>query len=140
MRTGSLLAAAVAGTVAVLSIGSAPSFAAAKHRPMARPMQVSMLSLSYAPGEKAAPAQKRATLTCNPAGGTVTQAKQACADITTAKGDLSKLPIADGMCMMLYDPVTVSATGRWKGKTVKYTKTYGNACVLKNETGAVFQF
>jgi hypothetical protein len=42
--------------------------------------------------------------------------------------------------MMLYDPVTVTASGHWKGRALRYTHTYSNSCVLKQETGAVFAF
>jgi hypothetical protein len=145
MRTGTLIAAAMAGTVAVLGVGAAPGFAAkkvAKSRPIAavRPAAMSMLALTVAQGEAATPVQRRALLTCNPAAGTVQQPRAACAAINAAKGDLSKLPAGDGMCMMLWDPVTVSASGHWKGKPVKYVHTYSNACVLKQETGAVFAF
>jgi hypothetical protein len=42
--------------------------------------------------------------------------------------------------MMIYDPVTVTATGRWKAKPVRFTHTYGNPCVLHAATGAVFAF
>jgi hypothetical protein len=129
----------------VLGVGAEPGFAAekvAESRPIAAMRQVpmSMLALTIAQGEKATPAERRALLTCSPAGGNVEQPRQACAAINAAKGDLSKLPAGDGMCMMIYDPVTVSATGRWKSRPVRYTHTYSNACVLKQETGAVFGF
>jgi hypothetical protein len=145
MRTGTLIAAAMAGTVAVLGVGAAPGFAAkkvAKARPIAamRPASMSMLALTIAQGEKGTPAQRRAMLTCSPPGGSIQQPRAACAAIAAAKGDLSKLPAGDGMCMMIYDPVTVTATGRWKSRPVRYIHTYSNACVLKQETGAVFGF
>ena len=43
-----------------------------------------------------------------------------------------------GLCTMQWDPVTVTATGRWKGRKVGYTHTFGNACTLAMTTGAVF--
>jgi hypothetical protein len=39
---------------------------------------------------------------------------------------------------MQYDPVTVTATGRWEGRAVRYQHTFGNACLLHVDTGPVF--
>jgi hypothetical protein len=79
-------------------------------------------------------------LTCSPAGGTHKQAKAACAALKAAKGNPAAIKNDGSMCMMIYDPVTVTATGNWKNKPVRYTHTYGNPCVLKASTGAVFAF
>jgi hypothetical protein len=96
------------------------------------------LRLTYAKGEKARPAQRAVSLTCGPAGGTHQRAREACAAIGAVRGDLAALHVSDDMCTMQYDPVTVTATGRWKGRTVRYERTFGNACVLRVETGPVF--
>jgi hypothetical protein len=132
-------AASAAATVGLLGIGAAPSYAA---RPIthARDAARSQLVLTLSVGEKARPAQRRATLTCSPAGGTHKQAKAACAALKAAKGNPAAIKDDGSMCMMIYDPVTVTATGNWKSKPVRYTHTYGNSCVLKASTGAVFAF
>ena len=39
---------------------------------------------------------------------------------------------------MEYDPVTVTATGLWRGTPVRYRHTFSNTCVLHTETGPVF--
>jgi hypothetical protein len=96
------------------------------------------LRLTYAKGEKARPAQRTASLTCGPAGGSHQLAREACAAISSVRGDLGALHVSDDMCTMQYEPVTVTATGRWKGRTVRYQRTFGNSCVLRVETGPVF--
>jgi|SRR4051794_32880268 hypothetical protein len=133
------LVTAAAGTVGF--VGAATCFAGPSHaaRPIKQTAQ-SRLVLTVAHGEKASPAQRRVVLTCSPTGGTHKQAKAACAALAAAKGDPSAIKNDGSMCMMIYDPVTVTATGRWKTKTVRFTKTYGNACVLHAATGAVFAF
>ena len=137
MRT--IVALATAATAGLLGLGAVPSYAA---RPIThtRDAAQSQLVLTISAGEKARPAQRRATLTCSPAGGTHTQAKAACAALKAAKGNPAAIKNDGSMCMMIYDPVTVTATGKWRSKPVRYTHTYGNPCVLKASTGAVFAF
>ena len=139
MRTFVALATAAAGTVGLIGLGAAPSYAA---RPIthARDAAQSRLTLTISAGENARPAQRRALLTCSPAGGTHTQAKAACATLAAAKGNPAAIKNDGSMCMMIYDPVTVTAIGRWKNKPVRYTRTYGNTCVLHAATGALFNF
>jgi len=98
------------------------------------------LKLTVATGEQARPASHKATLTCDPAGGTHRRAREACATIAAVGGDFGALHVDGGACTMQYDPVTVTATGLWRGKPVRYRHTFGNACVLHLETGPVFAF
>ena len=139
MRTIVALATAAAGTVGLIGLGAAPSYAA---RPVthARDAGQSRLVLTISAGEKARPAGRQVVLVCSPAGGTHKQAKAACADLKAAKGNPAAIKNDGSMCMMIYDPVTVTATGNWKNKPVRYTHTYGNSCVLKASTGALFAF
>jgi hypothetical protein len=44
------------------------------------------------------------------------------------------------MCAMIYDPVTATAHGTWRGKAVHYQHPFGNACTMHLATGAVFDF
>jgi hypothetical protein len=130
------IATVAAGTVGFVGTAAAPSYAA---RPIKLSAQ-SQLVLTTAAGEKARPVQRRVVLTCSPAGGTHKQAKAACAALNAAKGNPAAIKNDGSMCMMIYDPVTVTATGRWKAKSVRFTHTYGNPCVLHAATGAVFAF
>src|SRR6266516_1874366 len=123
MRT--FVALATAATAGLLGLSAAPTYAA---RPIthARDAAQSQLVLTISAGEKARPAQRRARLTCAPAGGTLKQAKAACALLKAAKGNPAAIKNDGSMCMMIYDPVTVTATGNWRSKPVRYTHTYGN--------------
>ena len=82
-----------------------------------------------------------ATLRCAPPRGTHPSASAACQAVDAAKGQFDKLKPQDGvMCAMLYQPATAAAVGTWRGKLVRYRKTFSNRCVLTGDTGAVFQF
>jgi hypothetical protein len=84
---------------------------------------------------------QRVTLRCDPLGGTHPKATDACKAVAAVKGNLRALRRTEGvMCLALYQPVTAAATGTWRGRTVRYKKTFSNKCVLAVETGAVFQF
>src|SRR4051794_9280607 len=148
-RLATLGAAALRGVTSVAIAGSAglaavafaasPADAAPSWTTVAARMSTtSRLWLTVAKGESVRPAQQRVWLTCNPDGGSHPDPAAACAAISAAKGDLSALPPGDMFCTMQYDPVTVTADGWWKGRPVHYRHTFGNGCVLRNETGPVF--
>lgn len=88
------------------------------------------------------PRLRGALLTCNPTGGTHPKADAACTSLTKANGDFGALRSEDATsaCTLEYQPVTVTAKGKWNNKPVQYTKVYSNACVLKKQTGDVFAF
>lgn len=67
-------------------------------------------------------------------------AAEACAAIDEAHADFDALPAQSGICTKQYAPVTVSATGVHRGRTVSWHKTYGNTCEMGYSTGAVFRF
>ncbi|MFG2039198.1 SSI family serine proteinase inhibitor [Dactylosporangium sp. NPDC048998] len=96
------------------------------------------LVLTVAKGDSSRPAQRRAVLTCQPAGGSHRQAYDACTELAKAGGKFDRLQLNGGVCTLQWDPVTVTATGRWKGRKVAYRHTFGNACTLSTTTGAVF--
>ena len=85
--------------------------------------------------------QTTVTLRCAPTGGNHPHARAACAAVAEAGGDLNALrPTEGGMCAMIYDPVTATAHGTWRGKAVHYRHAFGNACTMHVATGAVFDF
>jgi hypothetical protein len=94
--------------------------------------------LTVAKGESTKPVQRRASLTCQPAGGTHKQARGACTELARVGGRFDRLQLGGGVCTMQWDPVTVTATGRWKGRKVTYQHTFGNSCTLTTTTGPVF--
>jgi hypothetical protein len=79
-------------------------------------------------------------LTCDPARGNHPAANRACTALAAAGGDPAAIGDREGVCPMMYAPVTVRATGRWRGKAVRYRETFGNACVMDLGTDALFQF
>ncbi|MBB6172951.1 hypothetical protein HNR23_003011 [Nocardiopsis mwathae] len=77
---------------------------------------------------------RSAVLTCNPAGGTHSQARHACEDID-AFGSIAGIPARGEICPLSYDPVTAFAQG-----AERYAETFPNECVLRDSTRAVFHF
>ncbi|MEV8022316.1 SSI family serine proteinase inhibitor [Streptomyces sp. NPDC086554] len=67
-------------------------------------------------------------------------AAKACAAIEKAGGDLEALPAESGICTRQYAPVTVSASGTYRGRPVGWRKTYDNACTMAYSTGNLFRF
>ncbi|WP_432987779.1 SSI family serine proteinase inhibitor [Dactylosporangium sp. CA-233914] len=128
VAAASMLLAAV-GAVEAASAGAAQAASGPK------PIQ---LVLTVAKGDSTQPAQRRASLRCQPAGGSHHQAREACAQLARVGGRFDKLQLGGGLCTMQWDPVTVTASGRWKGRKVAYQHTFGNACTLQTTTGPVF--
>jgi hypothetical protein len=129
--SAAVLLAAVGATEAV-----APGAARAATAANAKTIR---LVLTVAKGEStSAPGRQRASLTCQPAGGTHKQARSACSQLAKVGGRPDRLQLGGGACTMQWDPVTVTANGSWKGRKVAYSHTFGNACSLSMTTGAVF--
>ncbi|AZS75789.1 protease inhibitor [Streptomyces lydicus] len=64
----------------------------------------------------------------------------ACDALTWARGDLDALRGDPHNCTREFDPVTVTATGTWRGVPVNWRKEYPNACTMDSATGPVFRF
>lgn len=81
-----------------------------------------------------------ALLFCDPPGGLHPNPTAACADITIAQGDFTKLPgIGERLvCADVYDPVVATAFGWWRNRLTWFTRTYPNMCELYGATGPVF--
>ncbi|MFD0573315.1 SSI family serine proteinase inhibitor [Kitasatospora gansuensis] len=100
----------------------------------------SSLLLTVSPGPVVSAAATTATLTCDgqPGGSHPTPAT-ACGALTAADGDLDQLAGLPGTaCAAVYDPVTATAEGSWRGIPVKWARTFGNACELRAATAPVF--
>lgn len=79
------------------------------------------------------------TLMCDPDGGDHPNPDAACAEIEAAHGDLTALPGEPTLlCTDIYQPVTVTATGTWRGRQISYEHTFPNTCELIRATGSVF--
>jgi hypothetical protein len=121
--------------VVVAGFGVVPVASAASAAPVA-----TQLTLTIATGESPTPVVRRAVLRCNPAGGSHPRPVAACAALRKVDGNLAKLNVTGGVCTMEYVPRTVTATGTWSGRQVRFQHTYGNPCVMRNQAGPVFRF
>jgi hypothetical protein len=99
------------------------------------------LLLTIAQGEEPYPAREAALLTCEPAGGSHPSPAAAFALLAAADGDVAAVEVRPGRpCVLVYAPVTVTARGHWKGRTVDYRETFPNTCVLQVVKGSLFGF
>lgn len=128
---GTVLAAAVAVGAALIP--------ATAHAAPAPPAELSVMHLSVT--NQAKFTESRSTLlTCGPAGGTHDNAAQACEALEAAAGNFQDLKAQTTQCPLIYDPVTVSATGTWKNSPVEFTREFANSCVLAAQTEGVYDF
>ncbi|WP_285708680.1 SSI family serine proteinase inhibitor [Microtetraspora sp. NBRC 16547] len=99
------------------------------------------LVVTVARGEAGTKPQRFALLSCSSALGTHPAPGKACPMLEKAGGDPANLqPDPAVACPMLFDPVTVTASGIWNDAYVRFEHTYGNACQLRAMTGAIFAF
>ena len=101
----------------------------------------STMMLSVSTGERVRPDARRVVLQCHPAGGDHPKAVAACMRLASRGGQFATLNAHPNRpCVLLHAPVTVTASGSWRGRLVRYQETFGNSCVLRAKTGPVFQF
>ncbi|MBQ0984735.1 subtilase-type protease inhibitor [Streptomyces sp. F63] len=105
----------------------------------------SALVLTIAHGEDASSVapERAVTLSCEPkATGTHPSPQEACVLLGDAGGDVDAIvpPAEPELCTYQYDPVVVTMRGVWQGQRVDEERTFGNECVMRAETGAVFDF
>ncbi|MBO1332374.1 SSI family serine proteinase inhibitor [Streptomyces sp. VRA16 Mangrove soil] len=67
-------------------------------------------------------------------------AAEACAALDAAGGDLDAVRAEPHACTEEDDPVTASATGVHRGRTITWSRTFPNTCALDAATGSVFRF
>ena len=79
-------------------------------------------------------------LTCDPAGGTHPKRDKACAVLSGAGGDFSRITARHQACTLIYAPVDVMAVGDWHGKPVSFRTTYANRCEADRDSDGVFAF
>ncbi|MDP9845902.1 hypothetical protein J2853_005113 [Streptosporangium lutulentum] len=79
-------------------------------------------------------------LRCDPAYGSHPRAAAACAALIPAQGDPARVRARQEFCTRQYDPVRATATGVWNRRPIRYTQTFVNPCMMRNETGPVFYF
>ncbi|MFF3821844.1 SSI family serine proteinase inhibitor [Streptomyces bluensis] len=119
--------------LALLALGSAPAHPAPRETTPGN-----WLYVTVAKGDTARSRETRGTLLlCGPPQGH-RHAVRACEELREADGDITRIPPKDLYCPVIHAPVTASARGQWDGRTVAYTKTFSNACLMRANTGAVF--
>ncbi|MGP4023493.1 SSI family serine proteinase inhibitor [Actinomadura sp. 3N407] len=77
------------------------------------------------------------TLWCDPDGGTLRAASQACDQLQSADGRVARIPVREGPCTLEYAPVRVSADGTWRGEPRHFARTYPNRCAAMRDTGGI---
>ncbi len=92
--------------------------------------------LSVARGE----AVETVRLTCEPAGGNHPNADRACTALSSVNGEIPGLADDAAVCTLQYDPVTVIASGMWRGEVRRFSARYNNPCLMRADTGPVFDF
>lgn len=135
--------ARAATALSVLAAIAAPGVANADTSAEEHPSILKHSGFGLSVVDHADPAKVRtAALSCDPDGGTHANPDAACDALEEAGGSFGELaqPDSPTMCPLIYKPVTVHASGVWKGQPVEFHQTYSNSCVLQAETGPVFQF
>lgn len=81
-------------------------------------------------------------LTCDPDGGDHPDVQTACMQLAEVQGDIAHMPATQAhvFCPMIFQPITVSAAGLWRGRTVLFRDRYTNGCERDNKTGTLFRF
>ncbi|MEV4637265.1 SSI family serine proteinase inhibitor [Actinoplanes sp. NPDC049548] len=122
----------------IRTIGLSAVLVLAAASPAAAATKKTELELSYLADAGYAAA---VVLRCDPAGGPHPKKGKACAALAKAGGDPAKLKPASGiMCTMEYAPITAEITGRWHGKKVDWSRTFGNPCDMARAMGVVMAF
>ncbi|MFD0486573.1 subtilase-type protease inhibitor [Saccharopolyspora spinosporotrichia] len=85
------------------------------------------------------------TLDCEPAGGDHPKAAAACADLLAVDGNFEDLHAVRpererSGCTKDNRNIRASAKGTWRGTQIAHETSVANRCVLKQQTGAVFDF
>ncbi len=79
-------------------------------------------------------------LNCEPAGGLHKNAKAACDSLAPVEGDFTKIEAADALCTMELNPTKATLRGKWRKKKVVFEEVFSNPCVMRVNTGKVFDF
>jgi hypothetical protein len=79
----------------------------------------------------------KATLTCNPAGGSHPNPEAACTQLARVSGRIEAIPPDTGPCLPILKPVILRASGTWNGEDRCYEAEFSNACEGNRATGGV---
>ena len=133
------MSAVAASTPAVATRGTASQAAAAPG--VARAGEGAALGLMITPLPGGTPSSPRVvTLTCDPVGGTHPRAAEACEQLAAANGDIKAVPYIPRPCPPVWEPVTVTARGTWRGQVIDYTVREGGVACANVSHGVIFWF
>jgi hypothetical protein len=79
----------------------------------------------------------KATLTCDPTGGSHPRAEVACKQLSDAEGYIEAIPADEGPCTREFNPVILRASGTWDGEDRRFEGEFANPCVGSRATGGV---
>ena len=79
-------------------------------------------------------------LTCPDNGGPHPRAAEACTALDRAGGEMRALSGRERNCTLEHEPVVATATGTWRGGSIRWQGEYPNTCALLKQTGVVFDF
>lgn len=127
-------AAALASVILVIPAATLPAPATTALIPTA------MLSLRVHNGSTVNdPVVAEVDLVCDPDAGSHPNPTAACTALRTVGGRFEDLPPRGDMCLKLHQPMTAVVEG-WYGAPKRFTRTYGNGCVLRSSLAPVFDF
>ncbi|MUN39264.1 SSI family serine proteinase inhibitor [Actinomadura litoris] len=107
----------------------------------AAPGPLTRITLSVVPEPGTRGDARRMVLTCDPAG-PQPNAQQACDELDLAYGEVAQVPPQrDRWCFTDRAPVTASASGWWRGMSIRpFAKVISNDCFARIQYGHVFAF
>jgi Subtilisin inhibitor-like len=113
----------VAGLCVVICLAASASGVAAPTH--------SRLTIAYWPKGRSAGSPQRWTLRCNPAGGTLQGAREACRRLSRLERPFAPVP-RDQACTLIYGgPAEALVTGRYQGRRVWARFTLANGCQIE---------
>jgi hypothetical protein len=79
----------------------------------------------------------KASLTCDPAGGSHPDPEAACRQLAEADGRIEAIPAEEGPCQLIFKPVILRASGTWNGEDRRFEGEFSNLCFGNRATGGV---
>ncbi|MET9419068.1 SSI family serine proteinase inhibitor [Streptomyces klenkii] len=102
---------------------------------------VLILTIGHAGVNPAPPPEQFSVLICPPSRRGNHRSAEACSALESVNGDFGSLSWnLSKICTKEYNPVVVTALGKWNDEPVAWKHVYGNPCELRAHTGPVFDF
>ncbi len=138
---GLILAGLLAGAPAAPASPPTKPVAPMRPTPIVSLYPPSELVLTRSSGTEATHVQRAVSLRCTPLlGGDHPNGAAACNALNAVSGHFTELTGRQLFCTDIYDPVTVTVQGVWRGSLVTYIQTFPSNCAMLRERGAVFDF